>query len=181
MGNAQEGPTHSHPAQQLPSCLKASPPHTSGTSLLPTSELEDVGSSAGPFHPRLMFGSTEAQGGWLGQLRAQASSQLTLGSRCLRPRAHGGQGQGPAGRVSRAAGTGARGVGGSLHPLPTPRLFATDGKWQLRKQRFLALPDHSWENRWPVIPPNLAPQTRKQYVFGSLIFSSGSQAGDWKV
>ena len=38
MGNAQEGPTHSHPAQQLPFCLKASPPHTSGTSLLPTSE-----------------------------------------------------------------------------------------------------------------------------------------------
>lgn len=71
MGNAQEGPTHSHPAQQLPFCLKASPPHTSGTSLLPTSEPEDVGSSAGPFHPRLMFGSTEAQGGWLGQLRAQ--------------------------------------------------------------------------------------------------------------
>ena len=24
-------------------------------------------------------------------------------------------------------------------------------------------------------------EQKKQYVFGSLIFSSGSQAGDWKV
>ena len=35
------------------------------------SEPGDVGSSAGPFHPHLTFGRTEAQGGWLGQLRAQ--------------------------------------------------------------------------------------------------------------
>ena len=65
MGNAQERLTLSHPSRQLPSHLKASPPHISGTSLLPTSEPEDVGSSAGPFYPRLTFRRTEAQGGWV--------------------------------------------------------------------------------------------------------------------
>lgn len=103
---------------------------------------------------------TLAQGGWLGQLRAQgilpAHARVSVseaqGTRGLR------QGPWPAG--------GQPGCGdwepGSLHPLPSPRLlFATDGKWQLRKQRFLALPDHSWENRWSIHPTKLGTSNKR--------------------
>lgn len=162
MGNAQERLTLSYPSQQLPSRLKASPPHTSGTSLLPTSEPEDVGSSEGPFHPRLTFRRTEAQGGWLGQLRAQGV--LPAHARISVSEAQGtrwaGAGAWPAG-VSQAAGTGAGvgGCGGVASTLSPPLGFCL--RLMESGRGFWLCQIIAGRTDGQFIPPNLAPQTKE--------------------
>lgn len=48
-----KGLTLSHPARRLPSCLRASPPHTSGTPLLSHVRARGCGELCGPLPPSL--------------------------------------------------------------------------------------------------------------------------------
>ena len=117
MGNPQEGPTLIHPAQRLPSNLKAFPsPDLGDMFASPRQSQRTCGAVLAPSTLISQTGKPRLRGARWVSRGHRAFSQLKLRSRCLRPRAHGGPGAGDLADAGSARAWGQGGVTLTLSP-----------------------------------------------------------------
>lgn len=113
-----KGLTLSHPARRLPSCLRASPPHTSGTPLLSHVRARGCGELCGPLPPSPDIRENRGSGRLAGSAEGTGRPPSSRSGLGVRGPGHAvGWGRGPGQRgVSRAAGTGSW-VASTLSPF----------------------------------------------------------------